>query len=144
MKCTGSNTPQYCSFGVKIRSNINSLFYLDVIEKPRFTYVERHNVKITYENGVNRTLNVCCNGSSYHKDSMLAGAICGQMSTCPSYNTLSRCKTRGQQVCCEVSGVQNNIKIKGYVAWFDGKTSIPLSKTATYVTNWLGMSFHSL
>ena len=62
------------------------------------------------------------------------------MPLCPKYKNLSSCKTRGKQVCCEVDPVQSRVKMQGYVGWFDGKKSVPLSDIATYVTDDLSMS----
>ena len=102
------------------------------IAKPTFTYVDRRLVKITFAKGVNRSLYLCCNSS---EDSHLLSIACGSLSRCPKYMNSSSCKTRGKQVCCEVRPVQSGIKMQGYVGWFDGEKSVPLSDIATYVTD---------
>lgn len=107
------------------------------IGKPSFRYIERYLVKIAYRKGENRTLYICCK-TSFSQDHFLAEATCGvqlSKSMCPQYKILPRCKTRGQQVYCEVNGVHNRVTLEAYVAWFDGNTTVPLSDVATYVTN---------
>jgi hypothetical protein len=119
-----------------------SFIYLGDIGKPSFRYIERYLVKIAYRNGENRTLYICCK-TSFSQDHFLAEATCGvqlSKSMCPQYKILPRCKTRGQQVYCEVNGVHNRVTLEAYVAWFDGNTTVPLSDVATYVTNKSGMT----
>ena len=43
-------------------------------------------------------------------------------------------------MCCEINYVADEVHIQGYVGWFNGNKTIPLSAVATYVTNSSGRS----
>lgn len=115
------------------------LFYLGLIDEPKFSYVDLYLVKITYTKGANRTLYVCCQ-TLFPDDMWLSWASCGEISMCPSYETPSHCVTSGRQVCCEADRIQENVTLSGYLGWLDGEERIRLSETATYITSKSGRS----
>lgn len=114
---------------------VNYFVSLDIIEKPKFTYVEKKVVKITYEKGVNRTLFICCTAPKL--DSFFKAVVCklSHMSPCPGFKQLLSCNAKGQQVCCQLDRVLEHLTIKGYVAKIDGNRTVSSSDVATYVTN---------
>jgi hypothetical protein len=70
----------------------------------------------------------------------MANLVCGDVLFCPTYSNVTSCKTKGQQVCCELNRIHNKVRMQSYVSWFDGNSSVQLSDVATYVTNSSGMS----
>ena len=105
-------------------------------------YVEPFTVKITYRKGVNRTLQVCCNSLRFYPSFL--PPICSHVPNCPEYNPLLACETKGREVSCKIEQVAEDTEVKAYVAYTEGNMSVPLSETASHVTNKSGWLFKTI
>lgn len=116
--------------------------FVGCADKPKFKYIERNLLKITYDSSVNRALYLCCNLSEQAKHKRLEMMKCSilDFSICPVYKMITNCASKGSQTCCKIDFVVNHVKMNGYIGKVNDSGSVPPSEVATYVTTKLGRS----
>ena len=110
-------------------------FLIGHIEKPEFSYLEKHVLEVKYKISNNTYLFVCwsCNRSATAIEKI---AKCGNNKICPHYGEVQHnCQSKGHYKICLINWVGIDIYFQGYVFQRDSKNVTRTSEVATYLSS---------